>query len=117
ITATAKAAERGGADEVSMINTINSLIGIDLDTWYPIPNVNGMGAHGGYAGPAVKPIALNMVGECARQPDFNIPISGMGGISNWQDDIEFMLMGYGSVLICTAEMNHGFSIFEDITEN
>src|SRR5699024_463108 len=102
ITATAKAAERGGADAVSMINTINSLVGVDIDTWNPQPNVNGKAAHGGYCGPAVKPIALNMIGECARQPDFNIPISGIGGISTWQDTVEFMLMGSGGVQVCTA---------------
>ncbi|MGY0692367.1 NAD-dependent dihydropyrimidine dehydrogenase subunit PreA [Virgibacillus sp. FSP13] len=116
ITATARAAERGGADAISMINTINSLIGVDLDTWNPTPNVNGMGAHGGYCGPAVKPIALNMIGECARQPDINIPISGIGGVSTWQDTVEFMLMGAGGVQICTAAMHHGFSIIDDLTE-
>ncbi|WP_029266387.1 NAD-dependent dihydropyrimidine dehydrogenase subunit PreA [Virgibacillus alimentarius] len=116
ITATAKAAERGGADAISMINTINSLIGVDLDTWNTIPNVNGMGAHGGYCGPAVKPIALNMVGECARQPDINIPISGIGGVSTWQDAVEFILMGAGGVQICTAAMHHGFSIIDDLNE-
>ncbi|HYK75115.1 MAG TPA: NAD-dependent dihydropyrimidine dehydrogenase subunit PreA, partial [Pseudoneobacillus sp.] len=66
ITATAEAAVNGGADAISMINTINSLMGVDLDTWNTIPHVAGKGAHGGYCGPAVKPIALNMVAECAR---------------------------------------------------
>src|SRR5690625_5743464 len=112
ITVTARAAQRGGADAISMINTINSLIGVDLDTWNTIPNVNGMGAHGGYCGPAVKPIALNMIGECARQQDINIPISGIGGVSTWQDTVEFMLMGAGGVQICTAAMHHGFSIID-----
>ncbi|WP_193065231.1 NAD-dependent dihydropyrimidine dehydrogenase subunit PreA [Oceanobacillus oncorhynchi] len=116
ITATAKAAARGGADAISLINTINSLIGVDLDTWNTVPNVNGKGAHGGYCGPAVKPIALNMVGECARNPEVNIPISGIGGISTWQDTVEFMLMGAGGVQICTAAMHHGFRIIEDLTE-
>ncbi|MFD1065694.1 NAD-dependent dihydropyrimidine dehydrogenase subunit PreA [Oceanobacillus locisalsi] len=116
ITATARAAQRGGADAVSMINTINSLVGVDLDTWNPTPNVNGKAAHGGYCGPAVKPIALNMIGECARQSDFNIPISGIGGISTWQDTVEFMLMGSGGVQVCTAAMHHGFSIIDDLTE-
>src|SRR5690625_535272 len=116
ITVTARAAERGGADAISMINTINSLIGVDLDTWNTIPNVNGKGAHGCYSGPAVKPIALNMIGECARQQDINIPISGIGGVSTWQDTVEFMLMGAGGVQICTAAMHHGFSIIEDLTE-
>lgn len=116
ITVTAKAAERGGADAISMINTINSLSGVDLDTWNTIPNVDGKGAHGGYCGPAVKPIALNMVGECARNPEMNIPISGIGGISDWQDAAEFMLMGAGGLQVCTAAMHHGFKIVEDMVD-
>lgn len=116
ITVTAEAAVRGGADAVSMINTINSLAGVDLDTWNTIPHVGGKGAHGGYCGPAVKPIALNMVADCARNPLINVPISGMGGISNWQNAVEFMLMGATGVQICTAAMHHGFRIIEDLTE-
>lgn len=116
ITMTAKAAVRGGADAISMINTINSLAGVDLDTWNTIPHVAGKGAHGGYCGPAVKPIALNMVAECARNASINIPISGIGGISNWRDATEFMLMGATNVQICTAAMHHGFSIVEDMID-
>ncbi|SEM70269.1 dihydropyrimidine dehydrogenase (NAD+) subunit PreA [Mesobacillus persicus] len=117
ITATAYAAVQGGADAISMINTINSLAGVDLDSWNTIPNVAGKGAHGGYCGPAVKPIALNMVAECARHPELNhIPISGMGGVSDWKDAVEFMLMGAGSVQVCTAAMHHGFSIVEDMID-
>jgi len=116
ITVTAEAAVQGGADAVSMINTINSLMGVDLDSWNTIPNVAGKGAHGGYCGPAVKPIALNMVGECARNPLINIPISGIGGISNWQDAAEFILMGATGVQVCTAAMHHGFSIVEDMID-
>lgn len=116
ITATAEAATRGGADAISMINTINSLAGVDLDTWNTIPHVRGKGAHGGYCGPAVKPIALNMVAECARSPHINIPISGIGGISTWQDAVEYMLMGASGVQVCTAAMHHGFRIVEDMIE-
>ncbi|GLY10818.1 NAD-dependent dihydropyrimidine dehydrogenase subunit PreA [Bacillus badius] len=116
ITATAYAAVQGGADAISMINTINSLAGVDIDSWKTIPNVAGKGAHGGYCGPAVKPIALNMVAECARHPELNVPISGIGGISNWQDTVEFMLMGAGCVQVCTAAMHHGFSIVEDMID-
>ncbi|WP_017379684.1 NAD-dependent dihydropyrimidine dehydrogenase subunit PreA [Paenisporosarcina sp. TG-14] len=116
ITMTAKAAVRGGADAISMINTINSLAGVDIDTWNTIPNVAGKGAHGGYCGPAVKPIALNMVAECARNANITIPISGIGGISNWRDAVEFMLMGSTNVQICTAAMHHGFSIVEDMID-
>jgi dihydropyrimidine dehydrogenase (NAD+) subunit PreA len=116
ITATAYAAVQGGADAISMINTINSLAGVDLDTWKTYPNVAGKGAHGGYCGPAVKPIALNMVAECARHPEINVPISGMGGVSTWKDAVEFMLMGAGSIQVCTAAMHHGFSIVEDMVD-
>jgi dihydropyrimidine dehydrogenase (NAD+) subunit PreA len=116
ITATAFAAVQGGADAISMINTINSLAGVDLDSWKTYPNVAGKGAHGGYCGPAVKPIALNMVAECARHPEINVPISGMGGVSNWKDAVEFMLMGAGSIQVCTAAMHHGFSIVEDMID-
>jgi dihydropyrimidine dehydrogenase (NAD+) subunit PreA len=116
ITMTAIAAVRGGADAISMINTINSLAGVDLDTWNTIPHVAGKGAHGGYCGPAVKPIALNMVAECARNANINIPLSGIGGISNWRDAVEFMLMGATGVQVCTAAMHHGFSIVEDMID-
>ncbi|CAB3395298.1 NAD-dependent dihydropyrimidine dehydrogenase subunit PreA [Kyrpidia spormannii] len=113
---TARAAVRGGAAAVSMINTINSLIGVDLDTWYPIPHVDGLGAHGGYCGPAVKPIALHMVADCARDPEVRVPISGIGGISTWRDAAEFILMGATSVQVCTAVMHHGFRIVEDMID-
>ncbi|MBS4207931.1 NAD-dependent dihydropyrimidine dehydrogenase subunit PreA [Bacillus sp. FJAT-50079] len=116
ITVTAEAATNGGADAISMINTINSLAGVDIDTWNTIPNVAGKGAHGGYCGPAVKPIALNMVAECARSSRINLPISGIGGVSNWQDAVEFMLMGATGVQVCTAAMHHGFRIVEDMIE-
>lgn len=116
ITFTAKAAVEGGADAVSMINTINSLAGVDLDSWNTVPNVAGKGAHGGYCGPAVKPIALNMVAECARRPDINVPISGMGGVSSWKEAAEFMLMGASNVQVCTAAMHHGFRIVEDMID-
>lgn len=116
ITATAIAAVQGGADAISLINTINSLAGVDLDTWNTIPHVAGKGAHGGYCGPAVKPIALNMLAECARNPRIHIPLSGIGGISTWQDAMEFMLMGASGVQICTAAMHHGFRIVEDMID-
>src|SRR5919199_1859693 len=72
----ARAAVRGGADALSLLNTLNSVMGVDLETLIPHPNVNGMAAHGGYCGPAVKPIALNMGPEPARDPPVTVPISG-----------------------------------------
>ncbi|ASS75369.1 dihydropyrimidine dehydrogenase subunit B [Tumebacillus algifaecis] len=113
---TARAAREGGADAISLINTINSLIGVDLDSWLPQPNVDGKGAHGGYCGPAVKPIALNMVAECAHDSQVALPISGIGGISSWRDAVEFMLMGSTNVQVCTAVMHHGFRIVEDMID-
>jgi dihydropyrimidine dehydrogenase (NAD+) subunit PreA len=112
----ARAAVEGGADAVSLINTINSLIGVDIDTMIPYPNVNGMAAHGGYCGPAVKPIALNMVSELGRDGEVNIPISGIGGISDWRDAVEFLLLGANNVQVCTAVMHYGYRIIEDMVD-
>jgi dihydroorotate dehydrogenase len=64
----ARAAHAGGTDAVSLINTINSITGVNLDTFSPEPMIDGKGTHGGYCGPAVKPIAMNMVAEIARDP-------------------------------------------------
>ena len=109
------AAQRGGANAVSLINTINSITGVDLDTLVPHPMVNGRSAHGGYCGPAVKPIALNFLSSLAHCDDFNLPISGIGGIETWRDAAEHILLGASSVQVCTAAMKHGFRIVTDMT--
>ncbi|HEX9927307.1 MAG TPA: NAD-dependent dihydropyrimidine dehydrogenase subunit PreA [Pyrinomonadaceae bacterium] len=111
-----RAAQKGGADAVSLINTINSVMGVDIETMIPYPNVGGMAAHGGYCGTAVKPIALNMVSELARDAEFNIPISGIGGINTWRDAVEFLLLGAGTVQVCTAVMHFGYRIVEDLID-
>lgn len=116
IRATARAAKRGGANGVSAINTINSITGIDLDTLTPRPNVGGLSSHGGYCGPAVKPIALNMVQQIGADPDSKLPISGIGGVSTWRDAAEFILLGCGTVQVCTAAMHYGFRIVEDMCD-
>ncbi len=111
----ARAAKKGGADAVSLINTINSIMGVDLDSMIMSPSTGGKGSHGGYCGPAVKPIALNMVAEIARDPEtFGLPISGIGGISNWRDAAEYIALGCGTVQVCTAAMVYGFRIVEDM---
>jgi len=115
VTATGRAAVRGGADALSLINTINSIMGVDLETFAPKPAVRGLGSHGGYCGPAVKPIALNMVFAIAADPAIQVPISGIGGIQTWQDAVEFMLLGSTSVQVCTAVMHYGFRIVEQLT--
>ena len=111
----ARAAKRGGADAVSLINTINSIVGVDLDTMVAVPATDGKATHGGYCGPAVKPIALNMVAEIARDPETRgLPISGIGGITTWRDAAEFMALGSGNVQVCTAAMVYGFRIVQEM---
>ncbi len=115
VRTSARAAFRGGTDAVSLINTINSITSIDLDLMAPTPTVDGKGTHGGYCGPAVKPIALNMVAEIARDVETpNLPISGIGGIGTWRDAAEFIALGAGSVQVCTAAMHYGFRIVDDM---
>jgi dihydropyrimidine dehydrogenase (NAD+) subunit PreA len=111
----ARAAFNGGADAVSLINTINSITSIDLDLMAPTPTVDGKGTHGGYCGPAVKPIALAMVAEIARDAlTRGMPISAIGGIGTWRDAAEFIALGAGSVQVCTAAMHYGFRIVDDM---
>jgi dihydropyrimidine dehydrogenase (NAD+) subunit PreA len=110
------AARQGGADAVSLVNTFNSIVGVDLDTFAPRPSVGGYGSHGGYCGPSVKPIALHMVSTVAKHPKVGIPISGIGGAINLRDAVEFMLLGAASVQVCTAAMHYGFRIVEDMID-
>ncbi len=111
----ARAAFRGGADAVSLINTINSITSVDLDDFCPEPSIDRKGTHGGFCGPAVKPIALNMVAEIARDPETHMkPISGIGGVTTWRDAAEFMTLGAGNVQVCTAAMTYGFKVVQEM---
>jgi dihydropyrimidine dehydrogenase (NAD+) subunit PreA len=111
----AEAAHAGGADAVSLINTINSITSVNLDSFAPEPMIDGKGTHGGYCGPAVKPIALNMVAEIARNPATrDLPISGIGGVTTWRDAAEFLALGAGNVQVCTAAMTYGFKIVSEM---
>ena len=113
----ARAAHAGGTDAVSLINTISSITSVNLDTFSPEPSIDGKGSHGGYCGPAVKPIAMNMVAEIARDAETRgLPISGIGGITTWRDAAEFMALGAGNVQVCTAAMTYGFKIVEEMIE-
>ncbi len=112
----ARAAKRAGADALSAINTINSITGIDLDTLEPRPMVDGKSSHGGYCGPAVKPIALNMVQQVQSDPESTLPTSGIGGIGTWRDAAEFLLLGCGNLQVCTAVMHYGYRIVEDLAD-
>ncbi|MEM8732534.1 MAG: NAD-dependent dihydropyrimidine dehydrogenase subunit PreA [Pseudomonadota bacterium] len=111
----ARAAKNGGADAVSLINTVSSITSVNLDTFSPEPSIDGKGSHGGYCGPAVKPIALNMVAEIARDPaTYGLPISGIGGVTTWRDAAEFMVLGAGNVQVCTAAMTYGFRVVQEM---
>jgi dihydropyrimidine dehydrogenase (NAD+) subunit PreA len=117
----AEAAVRGGADALSAINTVESLIGIDIDTATPLPIAYGvdkkeqLSTYGGFCGPAVKPLGLRFVSQIARAlPD--IPISGIGGIADWTSATEYLMVGASTLQICTAAMWHGFSIIKGMNE-
>jgi len=112
----AEAAMKGGAHAVSLINTVNSIVSVDLDAMAPTPIVDNKGTHGGYCGAAVKPIALNMVAEIARAEDIQgMEISAIGGIETWRDAAEFIALGASGLQVCTAAMLYGFRIIDDMT--
>jgi dihydropyrimidine dehydrogenase (NAD+) subunit PreA len=113
----ALAAKKGGADGVSLINTINSIMGVDPMTLAMSPSTGGMGSHGGYCGPAVKPIALHMVAEIGRNPETaGLPISGIGGVATWRDALDHMALGATNVQVCTAAMTFGFKIVQEMID-
>jgi len=116
VVPTAKAVLEAGTNALSLINTIQSITGVDLDTLEVRPNVGGQSAYGGYCGPAVKPIALKMLHSLSKNEVFaHTPISGIGGVSDWKDAAEFLLLGASNVQVCTAAMKYGFRIVEDMT--
>lgn len=117
IVPAARAAMNGGADAVSLINTLNSIMRVDYDNLTIYPATDGKGSHGGYCGPAVKPIALHMVAEIARSRDTaRLPISGIGGITDWRDAVDFLALGATTVQVCTAAMVYGFKIIDDLVD-
>ena len=117
VVPTGKAVVEAGSNALSLINTIQSVTGINLDTLVPNPNVAGKSVFGGYCGPAVKPIALKFLTTISQDATTGkVPVSGIGGISTWKDAVEFMLLGATNVQVCTAAMKHGFRIIEDLCE-
>ncbi len=115
IVVPAKAVVDGGVDGISLINTVESIMGVDLDNFVPYPNVMGKSTFGGYSGSAIKPIALKMVADIGGDKEIGgIPISGIGGVSTWRDAVEFMLLGARNVQVCTAVMLNGFGIIDDL---
>jgi dihydroorotate dehydrogenase subfamily 1 len=113
VTEPAGAALQGGVDGISAINTILSIIGLDLKTLRPMPTVEGYTVPGGYSGQAVRPIALRQVMEIARAFP-GIPISGMGGIETGGDAAQFFLLGSHTVQVCTGAMLRGYEIIAEL---
>lgn len=118
----AQAAVKGGADALSAINTVESLIGIDIETATPMPFaydsqlVAPQSTYGGLCGPAIRPLGLRFVSQIAKALP-HTPISGIGGIENWQTAIEYLMVGASTLQICTAVMWSGFQIIRDMTTN
>src|SRR3989449_5376468 len=110
----ALAAVRGGAVGISAINTILSVIGVDLNTLRPMPTVEGHTVPGGYSSQAVKPIALRMVSQLALAAPKEVSISGIGGVETSHDAIEFFLLGASTVQLCTGVMLHGVKMIDEL---
>jgi dihydropyrimidine dehydrogenase (NAD+) subunit PreA len=108
----AKSCVKAGAHAISAINTVAATIGVDLDTLTPVPSVSGYSAYGGLSGLAIKPIALKAVSTIAGA--VRVPISGIGGITTWQDGAEFLLMGASTLQVCSAVMAEGFEIVDGL---
>lgn len=113
IAAMSLAAREAGADAIAAINTVAGLVGIDIETFEPMPSVAHRGAYGGYSGRGVKPVALRAVSSIAAAS--GLPVSGCGGITIWEDAAEFMLAGAGTLQVCTAVMLNGYGIIDDLT--
>ena len=112
----ARAARAANADGIALINTINSLIGVNLETWAPLPDVRGKGSHGGYSGPAVKPIALHMTSAVASDPEVRLPVSAIGGVADWRDAVEFLLVGATTIQVGTSVMHWGYRMVDDLVD-
>ena len=114
ITEITQAVVDAGTDGLAAINTVQSIMGVDLDTFEPLPNVNGTSTYGGYSGMAVKPIGLRCVAQ-VRQTT-NKPILGVGGIANWHNAAEYIAIGADVVQVCTEVMVNGYGIIKAMTK-
>ena len=107
ITKMAQAAEAGGADAISLINTLTGMkIDVNRRT-FALANRTG-----GLSGPAIKPVAVRMVYETAQK--VHVPIIGMGGITNAEDALEFILAGATAVAVGTANFHNPYATIETI---
>ena len=105
----AVAAAEAGADTLTIANSVRSFAGLDIKTGKP-----HLCAYGGYSGPAIRPITMRHVSEVARAVD--IPIQAVGGISTWEDVVEYIMLGASAVQICTSIMWLGYDHFQTILD-
>ncbi len=113
------AALRAGSDGIAAINTIRSVIGVDLKTLRPEPSVEGYTTPGGYSCQAVKPIALRNCMEIATMIAKDFPgktLSGIGGIETGEDAAEFILLGCDTVQVCTGVMKNGYGMIKPMLD-
>lgn len=119
ITQPARTSFREGCEGVSAINTIMSVMGINLDTLRPEPCVEGYSTPGGYSSKAVRPIALAKVMAIAQmmKKEFSgqeVSLSGIGGVENGNHAAEFLLLGADTVQVCTGVMLHGYGLVKQL---
>jgi dihydropyrimidine dehydrogenase (NAD+) subunit PreA len=111
------AAMKAGATGIAAINTIKSIMNIDLDDFASGPKVDGKSSVGGYSGKTVKPIALRFIYDMKNHEKLkDVPISGMGGIDTWHDAAEFLALGCTNLQITTSVMQYGYRIIDDLKE-
>lgn len=111
----AMAAMKAGATGIAAINTIKSIMNLNLSSFESEPNVEGKTSVGGYSGKAVKPIALRFIHDIKNCEELKeTPISGMGGIETWRDAAEFLALGCENLQITTSVMQYGYRIIEDL---
>lgn len=106
----ALAAKEKGADGFCTINSLSGITGVDLEALSPVPNVGSYSTYGGFTGPSIKPVALRCTAQTVAAT--GLPVSGVGGISNWEDAAEFIALGAGTVQLCTSVMWKGFGMID-----
>lgn len=110
-----KASLEGGADGIALINTVKSIIGLDIERQMAMPIIDGHSSISGYSGKAIKPIALRFVAQVHNEPEFkDVQLSGIGGIETWVDAVEFILLGCSTLQMTTSLMQYGYRIVEDL---
>lgn len=119
LSVVARGAEEAGADAISITNTFSGIIGVDIETGMPLAceqdmegNLRGMS--GGISGPFLKPMGLRGVAEIRRA--VKLPISAIGGVTEWQSAVEYMLVGASTVQIGTAVMFFGYRLINKLTK-